>query len=211
MPSPAKSHDLRLPQWGPYTKRYTGISHIPDPARGLRFDLGILPGRYRRQVLVPNARWESDHHAWEASPGLEYYAYRFELEWKDQVYCDVSFSALSEKARLIRFELVNQTGREQNLVLHLMASMNFPPLRPYSDEPIQMVRALLPEGGLWFEALDYDDLIFAQKRPTDQLVYDGMLRAEIRQNGFVEGSGLGQGFGRDAGDTVIYRLMLEQG
>jgi len=25
------SHDLRLPDWGPYTKKYHGISHIPDP------------------------------------------------------------------------------------------------------------------------------------------------------------------------------------
>ncbi len=210
MPKLTKSHDLRLPEWGPYTKRYTGISHIPDPASGLRFDLGIVPGHYRRQVLVPNAKWESQHHAWEASPGLEYYTYRYELEWKDQVYCDVSFSTLSPQARLVRCEFVNQTGAEQNLVLHWMAAMNFPPVRPYSDEPIQKVTVRLPEGGLWIDALDYETLEFARPRPTDQLVYDAMLRGEIRQHGFVNGSGIGQGFGRDEGDTVLYRLRLER-
>lgn len=30
----AGKHDLRLPAWGPYTKRYMGISHIPDVAAG---------------------------------------------------------------------------------------------------------------------------------------------------------------------------------
>ncbi len=28
------SHDLRLSAWGPYTKRYIGVSHIPDISRG---------------------------------------------------------------------------------------------------------------------------------------------------------------------------------
>ena len=93
------SHDLRLPDWGPYTKKYTGISHLPEVNSGLRFDLAVFPGYYRRQVLVPNAKWESGFHPWEAAPDLSYYAYRYEIEWKDQVYCDVSFSALGPEAR----------------------------------------------------------------------------------------------------------------
>ena len=44
----AHTHDLRLPDWGPYTKKYTGISHLPDPKSGLRFDLSVFPGYYRR-------------------------------------------------------------------------------------------------------------------------------------------------------------------
>ncbi len=82
----AHSHDLRLPDWGPYTKKYIGVSHMPERTRGLRFDLSVFPGYYRRQVLVPNAKWESGYHPWEAAPDLSYYSYRYELEWKDQVY-----------------------------------------------------------------------------------------------------------------------------
>ncbi|MFZ1400904.1 MAG: trehalase family glycosidase, partial [Candidatus Promineifilaceae bacterium] len=34
----------------------------------------------------------------------------------------------------------------------------------------------------------------------------GMLRAEIRDHGLVNGSGIGDGFGQDAGDSVCYRV-----
>ena len=203
------THDLRLPDWGPYTKKYTGISHLPDPKTGLRFDLSVFPGYYRRQVLVPNAKWESGFHPWEAAPDLSYYAYRYELEWKDRVYCDVSFSALDGNTRLIRSEFFNNTAQHQNLVLNYAAYMNFPPVRTYSDEPVHPSRVELPLGAVWLDALDYDDLGFAEARPQDNLVYDGMWRGEVRAHGFVGGSGLGDGFGRQAGDWVQYTFDLD--
>lgn len=206
MPHLTKNHDLRLPAWGPYSKRYAGISHIPDVQRGLRFDLSLIPGHYRRQMLIPNEKWASGHHPWEASPDLTFYTYRYEIEWKDRVYCDVSFTAVSPHSRLIRCNFVNQTDLAQSMMLHLVAFMNFPPVRPYSDEPIQLGTVALPDGGLWVDALDYEDLQFAMPRPTDNLVPDGMLRAEIRDHGLVNGSGIGDGFGQDAGDSVCYRV-----
>lgn len=206
MPHIHKSHDLSLPAWGPYSKRYAGISHIPDVQRGLRFDLSLIPGHYRRQMLIPNEKWASGHHPWEASPDLTFYTYRYEIEWKDRVYCDVSFTAVSPQSRLIRCNFVNQTDLAQSMMLHLVAFMNFPPVRPYSDEPIQLGTVALPDGCLWVEALDYEDLQFAIPRPTDNLVLDGMLRAEIRDHGLVNGSGIGDGFGQDAGDSVCYRV-----
>ncbi len=204
------AHDLRLPAWGPYTKKYTGISHIPDVRLGLRFDLSVFPGFYRRHVLVPNAKWESGEHPWAATPDLRHFAYRYELEWKDQVYCDVSFSAPEhdDRARLIRCEFVNNTDLHQNLVLHYMAYLNFPPVRTYSDEILRPDRALLPPGALWLDAADYADLQFATPRPTDSLVTDGWKRAEIRTHGFVDGSGVGRGFGAEAGDRIEYVLEL---
>ena len=204
------SHDLRLPDWGPYTKKYIGVSHIPNARAGLRFDLSVFPGYYRRQVLVPNAKWESGYHPWEAAPDLSYYAYRYELEWKDQVFCDISFSELGPDARLVRSELFNHTAQPQNLVLHYMASLNFPPVRTYSDEVVQSSRVTLPEGALWLDALDYDDLGFAVARPQDNLGPDGMWRAEVRGHGFVNGTGVGAGFGRDMGDWARYTFQLDQ-
>jgi len=202
----AHTHDLRLPDWGPYTKKYPGISHLPDVRSGMRFDLSVFPGFYRRQVLVPNAKWESAHHAWEAAPDLSYYSYRYELEWKDQVTCDVSFSALGPRARLVRSEFCNRTAQPQNLVLHYAAYMNFPPVRTYSDEPVRPSRAALPPGALWLDALDYADLGFATPRPQDNLGPDGMWRGEVRADGYVNGSGLGLGFGREPGDWARYVL-----
>ena len=49
----AHSHDIGLSAWGPCTKRYIGISHIPAVADGLYFDLSLSSGLYRRNVLIP--------------------------------------------------------------------------------------------------------------------------------------------------------------
>ena len=206
----SNTHDLRLPDWGPYTKKYTGVSHLPDPKSGLRFDLSVFPGYYRRQVLVPNAKWESGFHPWEAAPDLSYYAYRYELEWKDRVYCDISFSALDEHTRLVRSEFFNYTAQNQNLVLNYAAYLNFPPVRTYSDEVIRSSRVELPPGGQWLDALDYDDQGFAVARPQDNLVHDGLWRGEVRAHGFVDGVGLGMGFAREAGDWAKYTFKLDQ-
>jgi hypothetical protein len=54
LPQP-DTHDLRLPAWGPYTKKYNGLSHIPDLSKGIRFDLSVFHGYYRRHVNVPNS------------------------------------------------------------------------------------------------------------------------------------------------------------
>jgi len=101
------SHDLTLPQWGPYTKRYIGVSHIPDETSGIRFDLSVFPGLYNRRIIIPNVLFASDYHPWEATPDLNYFSFRHELEWKDQVYTDISYSKITDTSRLIRTECVN--------------------------------------------------------------------------------------------------------
>jgi hypothetical protein len=199
-------HDLDLPAWGPYTKRYIGISHIADSARGLRFDLSIFPGFYRRKIDVPNVLWESGYSPWEAAPNLTYFSHRHELIGRDDLYCDIAFAALDDGARLIRAQFVNRTDAPQNLVLHQMASLHYPPPRAYTPEPLRPATIDLPRGAGWLDALDYADLQFAAPRPGDTLGYDGLRRAEVRDHGFVGGSGIGQGFGTGAGDTVTYRF-----
>lgn len=153
--------------------------------------------------------WESGYHPWEASSDLGYFANRHELEWKDQVYCDISFSEIDEQTRLIRCECVNHTPFEQNLVLHYMSSMNFPQVSSHS-EAIEMCRVELPDGALWIDALDYDELKYAVARPTDNLVPDGFLRGEARGHGFTNGTGIGTGFGRNSGDWAAYSIRLDK-
>jgi len=195
-------HGLTLPAWGPYTKRYAGISHVPATNAGLRFDLSVFPGLYRRKANPPNVLFESGYYPWETTPDLSCFAFRLELEWKDQVYADISYTKLDDHSRLIRAECVNNTDLPQNLVLHLMASMNFPAIHPAS--------VALPPGAVWVSAIDYKSMRYAKSRPTDTLVYDGKLLGEIRADGFVNGSGLGGGFGAAAGDTAAYEFKINE-
>ena len=45
------AHDQDLPPYGPYNKQYVGFSHAADETRGLRLDVDVLPGLYRRAVM----------------------------------------------------------------------------------------------------------------------------------------------------------------
>ena len=194
------SHTLSLPNWGPYTKRYVGISHTPPANPGMRFDLSVFPGLYNRKANVPNVLFESDYHPWEASSDLRYFSFRHEVEWKDQVYADISYSWIDDHSRLVRADLVNSTDLPQSLELHLMASVAYPSVQPASVS--------LPAGACCVRAIDYDTLRFGRARPTDSLVYDGKRRGEVRGDGFCGGSGLGDGFGADAGDLASYSVAL---
>ena len=56
---PLDSHDISsLLSWGPYSKRYAGISHIPNMQQGIRFDFSVMPGYYRNKQLVPHVLFE---------------------------------------------------------------------------------------------------------------------------------------------------------
>ncbi len=187
-------HDLRLPDWGPYTKKYIGISHVADADRGWRFDLSVAPGFYRRKIDLPNGLWESGYHPWEASPGLDYFCHRHELEWKDRVYCDIAFAGEEASGRLIRCECVNETDAPQTVVLHLLASLEFP--------AGNRSRASLPPGAVWVNALDYLSFEYGERRPADGLASDLLMRGEVRGEGFVSGSGLG--LGRTPGDGAAF-------
>jgi len=194
------SHDLTLPQWGPYTKRYIGVSHIPDETSGIRFDLSVFPGLYNRRIIIPNVLFASDYHPWEATPDLNYFSFRHELEWKDQVYTDISYSKITDTSRLIRTECVNNTDLSQPLELHLIANLNFP--------PITAAQVIVPKDGIRLGALEYSEMHFGKQRATDNLVPDGKKRGEVRLSGLVSGSGLGDGFGKLSGDTVSYTFTL---
>ncbi len=208
----SNTHDLlSLPDWGPYSKKYFGISHIPDVSRGLSYDLSFFPLLASGPVKLPcvtNA--DSGVHPWQTAPRMEFYSLRMETIWKDQVYADVSYSQLSENSRLARLELVNRTGSPHEITLNCLSQLVFPPLRIYTAQPIRLYKAELPAGALWIDALDYADLQYGTPRPTDNLVNDGLWRGEERKHETVGGSVIGQGFGREAGDRVLYKLRLKR-
>ena len=210
----ADIHGVNVPLWGPYTKWYAGISQIADREKGLRFDLGVFPGYYRRRVDIPNVMWESGYHPREAARDLGYYCIRYELEWKDQVYADVSFSKINENARLVRCDMTNNTDSEANLVLHYMAALCFDSPGKHGgihteESGHYAFEVSAPQTVTALHALDYSQMKYATGRPTDNLMPDGLYRGEIRGCDFINGSALGRdNFGNEKGDTVTYRFTL---
>jgi hypothetical protein len=197
------SHDILLSPWGPYSKKYAGISHINNMQSGMRFDVSVFPGYYRNRVLVPNVLVESSYYPWNISADMSQITYRYELEWKDKVYVDVTYSVLDSTSVLVAMRCVNNTSINQALSLNLISYINYPDIYP-------SVKAIIPEPVTWINAVDYIDLKFARPRPSDNLVYDGWLRAEVRNADYIDGRAVGKDFGANKGDKVIYKISNTQ-
>lgn len=198
------THDVTaLPNWGPYSKKYAGISHIPNMQKGLRFDVTTLPGFYRSRVMVPSVLFESGYHPWDISADLSKATYRYQLEWKDQVYVDVTYSTVDENTVLIGMNCVNNTALPQVLQLNLVGFINYP-------DPYTNVQAIHSEKIKFVNAVNYINLQFARSRPSDNLVYDGWFRGEVRNEDFLQGNGIGKGFGKDKGDWINYQFNLSE-
>lgn len=171
----AGTHDLSLPEWGPYSKRFFGISHITDPERGDRFDFTVVPGLYRRQFGVPDALRPSGYLPWRVAPDLESYSYRQELEWKDKLYCDISFFAIDDHTRLVCCECVNRTELPTDFAVHWINS--------FVPEPSG---CCVTDAEAWFRP----------RLPSPRgLVYDCFFPGERRMNGTVKGSAFLAGAG----------------
>jgi hypothetical protein len=205
------THDLpSLSRWGPYSKKFYGISHIPDLATGLLFDLSIFPTLEGAPVQLPNVTDRCGVHPWSSAPDLTYYTTRTELLWKDQVYCEHAYIDAGAGSRLIRVELVNNTSAPQRIQLQGLSQLCFPPLHELTAQPIRLCDISLPSSALWADALSYEEMRFAVPRPTDNLVTDGRWRGEERMHDSVGGSVLAQGFGRDSGDNVLYTCTTKR-
>ncbi len=212
-----------LPDWGPYSKKYMGISRIvrKAPIRGARFDCVVHPMLANSGQPAPNVTFPSSWHVWEAAPDLSYFAYRVELEWKDRVYADVSFSRVDGHTRLIRTEYVNNTDLDQNCVLNYYLAMEYPWKR--------MVKVSCDKAFALKKAVDYDAMEYSLPRPWDHLMPDGLHRGEFFDPLFLDGRGFGdrtgnpsfcasensgepacRAFGEDRGDRVSFSMEVAE-
>ena len=194
-----ENHDIRLSPWGPYSKKYAGISHIPDMQSGIRFDFTVCPGYYRNKVLIPNVLFESGYSPWAFSADMKQLTYRYQLEWKDQVYTDVTYHTLDSFRVLVEMNCVNQTNIIQNVTLNTLSFIDYP--TPY---PIYKV---IPKDSMrWINAIDYTQMDLVVKTPRYFLSEDGKKRNEVRNDSSLCGSLLGAGFGKQVNDSVRYAL-----
>jgi hypothetical protein len=192
------NHDIHLSPWGPYSKRYAGISHIADMKSGMRFDVTVCPGYYRNKVVVPNVLFESGYTPWKVSPQMNSITYRYELEWKDQVYTDVTYYTLDSSRVLVEMNCVNNTNVIQNLTLNTLSYIDYPGQFP-------LFKVLNNDSSMkWISAVDYRELDLVNKSPRYFLIADGQKRNEVRNDSSLDGSLLAEKFGKEINDEVVY-------
>lgn len=121
---------------GSIFKKYSGISRIVDhnTEGGVRFDCVVSPAVENADSRVPNVTVPVGVHPWEAKSDYSFYSYRYDLEWKDKVYADVSFTKLDRDSVLVRTKFVNNTDITQICLLNLFSAIEYPNV--YSTIPV---------------------------------------------------------------------------
>lgn len=197
----ATSHDVWPSSWGPFSKGYAGISHIADQETGMKVDFSVIPGYFRNTVLVPNVRFASGYTPWQVSADTRWITYRYQLEWKDQVYTDVSYFRADESTMHIRIHAVNTTDLPQTLVTNLMANVTYP-------DQVPRHRLDADTGIRWVNAIRYTDMAYGHPQPTDHLVHMAYRRGEVYDGTYLDARAIGKGFGRHIGDYLTYQLPV---
>lgn len=197
------SHDVNsLGAWGPYSKQYAGISHVGELSGGRRVDFAVMPGLYRRSYSVPNVLYESGYHPWRVDPQMRDITYRFDLEWKDRVYVDVTYHVLDSLRVLVGAACVNNTDLPQNILLHNVVWTSY-------DDDYPRAEAVNTAGTTVRYGCDYTSFEPAVRGHDYALVYDGWMRGEARDGRSLSGSVL-RDFGRNSGDRVEYRFTAAE-
>ena len=162
-----------FPKWGPYGKKYMGLSRIADHAfaKGVRFDFTTVPAIFGGDIKVPNVTLPSGCHPWRCTGDYSLITYRHDLEWKDKVYAEVSYVRLSDESTLVRTEIVNNSELIQNCLVNFFSSVEYP-------SPTYC-RLTLPEKCEYKKALDYNTYDYTEKRPWDEQNADKIGRAHV--------------------------------
>lgn len=164
-----KNFDLDLNRWGPYNKEYLGVCHIADEELGATFNVELFPGFFRRKILVSHSSSDDGLKMWGANPDLTRFSYRYELEWKDRVYCDADFVITDDRRCDITCTFVNNTDLPQSVNMNLCASLQYPLIKKgrlpsYYRIPYE---AVIPDGSVYVDAIDYDSIVCAESIAMD--------------------------------------------
>lgn len=164
-----KKFDLSLNKWGPYNKEYLGVCHVADPETGATFNVELFPGFFRRKVLVSHVTSDNGLKMWGANAALTRFSYRYELEWKDAVYCDADFVVTDDRRCDITCTFVNNTDLPQSVNMNLCASLQYPTVKVGRDIVGYRIpdEAVLPEGCRFLDAVEYDSIVCSETLSSD--------------------------------------------
>ncbi|MBQ7036345.1 MAG: hypothetical protein IJN74_02520 [Clostridia bacterium] len=195
-----KKFDLNLGKWGPYNKEYCGILHIADEKTGATFNVELFPGFFRRSTVAASSLSDGGLKMWGANANLTRFCYRYELQWKDMVYCDAMFEVYGDKRCEISCTFHNNTNVSQSVNMNLCASLQYPKdrVKGYNLRS----RALVPDNTVLVDAVDYEDILCDQ-----ELSQDGKYLGEAAVDyatGF--GTAIGEDYYYDSRHFVRYKV-----
>jgi hypothetical protein len=194
-----------LPAWGPTSKYLAGAAYATDPDHGTRVEFSFFPALHRRRQSPPFLAWDSGFHPWEAAPDLSQWSFRFPLADKRDFYADIRYARNAEGLEVLA-TFVNETSLPQAAALHGLITRRFVERGPYRSPVLRPALVQLPPGGTWLSAADYTSLQLRENDPHRHLRADATPWGILYADGFVDGRGLGEGFGSSVGDNVIYTL-----
>ena len=153
------NHDPSLPDWGPYSKKYFGISHIADKADALRFDAFVMPQLLRRKRELPDALCPCGLIPEYAAPDLSSWKCSWRLS--DSITAEITFMQFADRdAAAIECRFINNSDTTADAALHLLAQLV--PEYPVSvnvKNARTVLEPVLPPGA----GLEYDS-----RRPREQ-------------------------------------------
>lgn len=207
--------DKVMPKWGPYSKKYFGISKIVShkSEKGVRFDFAVLPAIANTDAKAPNTTAPVGVHPWDAKSDYSFYSYRQDMEWKDVIYSDISFTKLTDDSTLVRTEIFNNSEMMQNCLVNYFSAVQYPSL--FSANPV------LPPKCDYKNAVSYETYDYNTKRPWDKQTMDAMHKGEFFDDRFCERQGLGDRddnryilpkyskLGEEQGDRITYTFNLK--
>lgn len=164
-----KEFDLKLNSWGPYNKDYLGVCHIADRELGATFNVELFPGFFRRKILISHSCSDNGLKMWGANASLTRFCYRYELEWRDAVYCDADFIITDDKRCDITCRFVNNTEVPQSVNMNLCASLQYPAIKNSREFVGYRIpkEVTVPSGARLIDAVDYDSISCGESLSTD--------------------------------------------
>lgn len=163
----ARTRDLSVPDWGPYSKIMAGVSHLVRSHR-ISVDFLFAMRTAGRDALLPFFEGRHrDFHFHAAEPGLRGFSYQFDLDGTDKL-CAIARFRPRDGGCMSELELINRTSEDRAVDLEIMAIIPPELKRPPAVD--------LRGDEVWVGAEAYRDLATWPRRSDDG--YRNLVRSD---------------------------------